>query len=147
MFHLRNLYLVIEYFVETENSGLNSFKKLQVFPERHTLHNIHQRPTTQINFALLDIQDRWTGEDKVQGWVHVVNLLQLSAPSGILVNFIYIKMCTTLLDKRVSKVNQGMIWKIDVVGRHIQVMACLRQLNALKYHGGFSNTSRTNDTY
>ena len=43
------------------------------------------------------------------GWVHVVNLLQFSAPTGILVNFIYIKMCTTLLDKLVSKVNQGMI--------------------------------------
>lgn len=31
MFHSRNLYLLIEYFVETENSGLDSFKRLQVF--------------------------------------------------------------------------------------------------------------------
>ena len=58
MFQFRNLYLVIEYLIETKNSSLNTYKQLLVFPERQTLHHIHQCPTTQIILAFLDIQNR-----------------------------------------------------------------------------------------
>ena len=75
--------------------------------------------------------------------MHVINLFQLSAPTSILVNLIYIKMRTTFLDKIVGEIYQGIIGEIDIVGRNIQMMSFRGLLNVLQYHSGFTYASWT----
>ena len=57
MFQLRNLYLVVEYFIKAKDPGLDALEQLQIFSELQALHHIHQCAAAQISFAFLDVQD------------------------------------------------------------------------------------------